>query len=122
MSRPDLEAVLDALADMIAERVADRIASRDGTAEPSAGLSVRDAARRLGVGITSVRELIARGSLRVTRIGRRIVVPVSEVQRLLAEGAVTDPATVQGTADVVELPAARAIEAARRAARRGAGA
>ena len=49
----------------------------------SSGLSREEAARRLGVSVTTVRRLEARGQLRVVRLGGRVVVPSSEVARLL---------------------------------------
>jgi excisionase family DNA binding protein len=48
------------------------------------GLSEKEAARRLGVSLSTVRRLRARGELRSVRIGERVVVPSSEVARLLA--------------------------------------
>ena len=48
------------------------------------GLSVREAAAALGISEPSVRRLIARGELRASRIGGRIVVPMSEVRRRLS--------------------------------------
>lgn len=53
-------------------------------------LNDRQAAARLGIGRTKLRELLSTGQLRSVRIGRRVLVPVGEVeayvQRLL-EGA-----------------------------------
>ena len=56
--------------------------SRMDTRE-SSGLSREEAARRLGVSVTTVRRLEARGQLRVVRLGGRVVVPSSEIARLL---------------------------------------
>jgi excisionase family DNA binding protein len=52
-------------------------------ARESSGLSREEAARRLGVSVTTVRRLEARGQLRVVRLGGRVVVPSSEVARVL---------------------------------------
>jgi excisionase family DNA binding protein len=47
------------------------------------GLSRTEAAKRLGISLSSVRRLEERGELRTVRIGGRVVVPSSEVARLL---------------------------------------
>jgi len=56
-------------------------------ARESVGLSREEAAKRLGVSVTTVRRLEARGELRVVRLGGRVVVPSSEVARLLTPTA-----------------------------------
>lgn len=44
----------------------------------------RDAAKRLGIGLTLMNQLIRKGLIRLTEpIGRRRLVPESEIQRLL---------------------------------------
>jgi excisionase family DNA binding protein len=50
-------------------------------------VSLSDAARRLGVSDRFLRMLEARGQVRFTRLGRRVLVPVSEIERLTVEGA-----------------------------------
>jgi excisionase family DNA binding protein len=50
-------------------------------------LSLTDAARSLGVSDRFLRMLEARGQLRLTRLGRRVLVSIEEVERLAKEGA-----------------------------------
>lgn len=50
-------------------------------------VSLTDAARELGVSDRFLRILEARGQLRFTRLGRRVLVPAAEIERLAAEGA-----------------------------------
>jgi excisionase family DNA binding protein len=50
-------------------------------------LSLQNAARVLGVSDRFLRILHERGQLRLTRLGRRVLVPVSEIERLVTEGA-----------------------------------
>jgi excisionase family DNA binding protein len=50
-------------------------------------VSLTDAARELGVSDRFLRILEARGQVRFTRLGRRVLVPVDEIERLAAEGA-----------------------------------
>ena len=49
--------------------------------------SLQNAARALGVSDRFLRILHERGQLRLTRLGRRVLVPASEIERLVAEGA-----------------------------------
>jgi hypothetical protein len=50
-------------------------------------LSLEDAATVLGkVSTRYLRLLGARGQIRLTRLGKRVLVPVSEIERLVAEG------------------------------------
>jgi excisionase family DNA binding protein len=46
--------------------------------------SVTDACRRLGVGRTTLYELIAARELRTFKIGQRTLIPESELQRFVA--------------------------------------
>ena len=48
-------------------------------------LTVKDVARRLSIGRTTVYELIARGELAAVRIGRARRIPASAVERFIAE-------------------------------------
>jgi len=50
-------------------------------------VSLPDAAQALGVSERFLRILERRGKVRLTRIGRRVMMPVAEVDRLAAEGA-----------------------------------
>lgn len=56
-------------------------------AESPAPLANRipDACRRLGVGRSSLYELIKSGDLRTIKIGTRTLVPESELQRIITE-------------------------------------
>ena len=49
------------------------------------GYSVEDAAPILGVGRTTIFELIAKGQLESVKIGRRRIIPADALQRLLDE-------------------------------------
>jgi len=53
-------------------------------------LSPEQAAVALGIGRTTVYDLIARGQLRSLRVGRRRIIPVVALEAFLAE-AVRDP-------------------------------
>ncbi|MCH7870466.1 MAG: helix-turn-helix domain-containing protein [Planctomycetes bacterium] len=50
-------------------------------------LTVREVAERLRVSVRTVWTLIARGSLRPTRIGRCVRIQPAELERLLADGS-----------------------------------
>lgn len=50
-------------------------------------LSINDAARALGVGRTTIYDLIRRGELEVIKLGRRTLIKVSSLKRLV-EGEV----------------------------------
>ncbi len=47
-------------------------------------LRMPDAARRLGVGLTTLKAMVDRGELRTTTVGRRRMVSLSELERLAA--------------------------------------
>jgi len=57
---------------------------------PKKLLPLPDAAAALGVSPRFVRKLASLGQVRVTRLGRRILVPVMEVERLAEEGAASE--------------------------------
>lgn len=77
MSDTDLEAVV--------REIRERLARLEERFQPQATcLSYRDAANRLGVGLTKLKELVARGELRPSRVGRRRMVALSEIERLAA--------------------------------------
>ena len=61
--------------------------SKRVTPNPPRLLSLIEAARELGVSDRFLRLLEARGQLRFTRLGRRVLVPVAEVERLATDGA-----------------------------------
>jgi hypothetical protein len=47
-------------------------------------LKLPDAARELGVSITTLREMIARGEVRTSTVGRRQMIALSELDRVAA--------------------------------------
>jgi excisionase family DNA binding protein len=49
-------------------------------------VSIPDAARAIGIGRTTIYQLIAAGRLHPIKIGRRTLIPVSSIQRYI-EGA-----------------------------------
>jgi len=51
--------------------------------------SLDDAARQLGISVWTLRSHQKRGSLRVTRVGRRVLVSVMEIQRIEMGGLPT---------------------------------
>lgn len=73
--------------DDLAESVASRTVDRLRTLPPlqRRAYSVPEVARILGVGDTAVRNAIARGELRVVRVGGRIVVPLTAMAKLLGD-------------------------------------
>ena len=64
--------------------------------EPLA-LRVADACRAVGIGKTLFYHLAKEGSISLTRVGGRTLVPVEELRRLLARGSVTAAPTGCGT-------------------------
>ena len=70
-------------------------------------LTLREAAAELRLGETFTRQLVARGELRVARIGRRVVVPVEAISEFLQAHSEGGP------------PAAPALAPARRGRRAG---
>jgi len=55
-------------------------------------LSVQEAAQALGIHKNTLQKLINQGSIRVVRLGRRVLIPTAELRRLLGE----DPASRGG--------------------------
>lgn len=49
--------------------------------------SVRDAARVMSLGTTRIRQLIALGEIRVSKVGKRTLVDAQSLRDLLARGA-----------------------------------
>ena len=49
-------------------------------------LSIRGAARQLGVDFETLRKAIERGQVRAVQLGDRLRIPAAEVERLLAPG------------------------------------
>lgn len=60
--------------------------SGEGDERMSETITLRDAAKRLGVGIKAARKAAKRGEIPVIRVGRRSLVPRAAFERLLAEG------------------------------------
>lgn len=54
-------------------------------------VSPEQAAVALGIGRTTVYDLISRGQLRSLRVGRRRIIPVAALETFLAEASGTDP-------------------------------
>jgi excisionase family DNA binding protein len=52
---------------------------------PPLAYGVEAAAQAIDVSSRTIANLIASGRLRVTRVGRRILIPTSELEKLLAE-------------------------------------
>lgn len=48
-----------------------------------AAFSMDEAARSLGLSVSTVKVLIGQGRLRATKIGRRVLIPAAELDRLL---------------------------------------
>lgn len=69
-------------------------------------LTVEQAARELGLGITKTRELVASERLKVVRIDRRVVVPEDSVRAFLEAHSVGGEATGQDSAATGSAPAA----------------
>ena len=55
---------------------------------PKLGLSVVEAARAISICERKLRDLIAEGEIRHSRIGRRVVIPVSSLETFLEENLV----------------------------------
>ena len=58
----------------------------DHETPPKRLVGLLESAQSLGVSDRYLRQLHARGELRIIRIGRRIMVPVEELNRLATEG------------------------------------
>lgn len=73
--------------DDLSESVASRTVDRLRTLPPlqRRAYSVAEVARMLGVGHTAVRNAIARGDLRVVRVGGRVVIPLTAIAKLLGD-------------------------------------
>lgn len=52
--------------------------------QPRKAFSIAEAAESAGVSRSTIKVQIAQGRLRVTRLGRRVLIPVAELDRLLA--------------------------------------
>jgi excisionase family DNA binding protein len=50
-------------------------------------LSIPEACQALGIGETTLRQLIGRGQLPVLRLGRRVLIPRSGIEAMVAEAA-----------------------------------
>lgn len=51
-------------------------------------LTVRQAAERLGLKVSTLRAWIGQRRIGIVRLGRAVRIPLEEVERLIAEGAV----------------------------------
>lgn len=61
--------------------------STPSSSEPTGALSLAEAARHLGVGVSTIRVAMREGRLGSIKILRRRLIPRSEVERVLREGA-----------------------------------
>lgn len=61
---------------------------------PRAAISVPEASAALGLSISTIYALVADGTLRAKRIGRRIVIPVAAVHEILEDTGAADPRKV----------------------------
>jgi excisionase family DNA binding protein len=50
-------------------------------------LSIPEAYQALGIGETTLRQLIASGQLPVLRLGRRVLIPISAIEALVSQAA-----------------------------------
>jgi len=57
--------------------------SSGGREEEERAYSMREAASKLGVSISTLHRLVMRGEIKAARIGGRKVIPASEIRRLL---------------------------------------
>ena len=62
-------------------------------ADQPMAVSLTDAARQLGLGIGTVRALIADGRLPIVRVGRRVLIPVAGLTALLDERLTISPSS-----------------------------
>jgi len=74
-----------ALADVVASAVAEALAGRATLPPDTELLSVQEAARRLSIGTTTVKRLIATGELRSVLIDRRRLVPVRAISDFVSD-------------------------------------
>ena len=61
-------------------RIEERLAQPDAAAPLL--LKFPDAAAKLGISITTLREMVDRGELRTATVGRRAMVPMAELERV----------------------------------------
>lgn len=64
-----------------------------GVARERLALSIAEVAEALGVSLSTLKREVARGELRVTRIGRRVVVRVGELDAYLNKKTEKRPLT-----------------------------
>ncbi len=75
MEKAELEAVL--------KEVRELLAKMDERLQPQPlCFSLKDAAQRLGVGLTVLKEMVARREIRTSTVGRRAMISLSELERV----------------------------------------
>ena len=74
----------DDLADLLRQHLP-LIAERLVDPDPTAGLTIDEAARHLRLSERTVADLVADGTIRCVRFGRRVVIPRTEIARLLED-------------------------------------
>jgi excisionase family DNA binding protein len=55
--------------------------------EDRLAVTLREAATKLAIGFSTLKVLVARGEIRVAKVGRRVIVPLDELRRFLSERA-----------------------------------
>ena len=82
-----------------------RIEDRLGRPTPTC-LSTQEAAQRLGVGLTTMKRLIASGEVKTATVGKRRMVPASELERIATPDAAR-PAKVEKQRSAAWVPIKR---------------
>jgi excisionase family DNA binding protein len=74
-------AVTDALPGLVRQAVADAVSDLTTTTQPdtAVAVSVAEAARRLGLGLTTVKSLVTSGQIRSVTVDRRRLIPVQAI-------------------------------------------
>jgi len=77
VEKAELEAVL--------REVRELLSKVDGKLQPQPlCFSMKEAAERLGVGLTVMKEMVARREIRTSTVGRRAMISLSELERVAA--------------------------------------
>ena len=88
MTADPYQALVGALRDIVAAAVADGVAralaSSNTSADDAVMVDVPETARRTGLGVTSVKKLIAAGDLASIVVGRRRLVRVADIDAFAA--------------------------------------
>ena len=97
------------------EEVRGRLARIEERLQPAPMcMTYPEAAKRLGIGLTLLREMVARHELRTATVGKRRMVPLSEIERVSqpkapkARRAAVSPRTRKGRRPAPRSPAEEA--------------